>query len=743
MKTPKYRKLIQLVCLSALMCDSGFSQKKLTLAPGAPGGDAHWMSAGKQAVGTSNTLESKVWFTLEGGAMTEVFYPTVDTPNVRLLQFVVVNPKTKIVETEKDDAIHKIEAVRPDSLTFRQTNTAKSGAWKIVKTYTSEPQRNSVLINVAFTPLKADFELYVYYDPSINNSGMRDTAWTRGKALLASDGDKVSALLCNRCEFAGATNGFFGTSDGIEQLKRDGKITNQYSRAENGNVVQLALINSKFPINSHKNFELVLSFGKTPAEALQSAAASSQKGFLKTNREYNKSWSDYARTLPQVEPKYRAQFDMAAMILKAHEDKTFRGASVAALSNPWGGGNNSNETTSGYHLVWSRDLYQAATAFMALGDKAAAARSLEYLFKYQQKPDGSFPQITWLDGRTVGDSIQMDEVSYPLILAYQLGKTDRETYENNIKKSADYIVKAGPKSQQERWEEKAGYSPSTIAAEIAALVCAAEIARINGDETSAEIYLKTADDWARNVEKWTATTSGKYGDGNYYLRLTKNGTPDAGDKIELDGTFDEREIVDAGFLELVRLGIKSPNDLLIQKSLKVIDRVIKVNTPHGDAWYRYNHDGYGETYDGKRWNWDGTYKGKGHLWALLSGERGQFEIAECGKRKAENGRNPRVGRNVKVQPANECLNKAKTRLDSMLGFANEASMIPEQVWDKSQTPNADLQFMPPLKFGGGTGSARPLAWSMAQFIRLTVNLRAGRNLDTPDVVAKRYGNFIR
>ncbi|MGI8884865.1 MAG: glycoside hydrolase family 15 protein, partial [Pyrinomonadaceae bacterium] len=298
---------------------------------------------------------------------------------------------------------------------------------------------------------------------------------------------------------------------------------------------------------------------------------------------------------------------------------------------PWGGGENANENNiGGYHLIWSRDLYQVATAFMALGDKAAAIRALDFLFKIQQKPDGSFPQNSYLDGKPFWGSLQLDEVAFPLILAYQLGRDDKATYENHVKKAADFIVKNGPQTPQERWEEEGGFSPSTIAAEIAGLVCAAEIARKNGDEASATIYLATADDWARNVERWTATTNGKYGDGNYYLRITQNGKPDAGEKIELNngaGFFDEREIVDAGFLELVRLGIKSPDDPLIQKSLKVIDQIIKVNTPNGEGFYRYNHDGYGEMDDGRRWNFDGKYTGKGRLWALLSGERGQYELA--------------------------------------------------------------------------------------------------------------------
>ena len=101
-----------------------------TLAPGAPGKDAQWATAGKQGVGTSANLESKVWFTLAQGVMTEVYYPDVTVSNVHLLQFVVVNPKTKKVETEQDDAVHEVKVLRPDSLTFQQINTAKSGIGK-------------------------------------------------------------------------------------------------------------------------------------------------------------------------------------------------------------------------------------------------------------------------------------------------------------------------------------------------------------------------------------------------------------------------------------------------------------------------------------------------------------------------------------------------------------------------------------------------------------------------------------
>jgi glucoamylase len=694
-----------LLLIVLLLCKGAMAQSEIALAPGAPGNDARWISAGKQAVGTSNTLESKVWFTLQGGALTEVFFPTADMPNVHVLEFVVVNPSSRTVETERADATHEVQLLNHHSLSFRQINTATSGAWKTIKTYTTDPERNTLLIEVRFETKNKALALYVYFDPSLNNSGMHDTAWTQDNALLSNEADKFSALLVSS-GFAENTSGFYQTSDGLDQLKRNGRIETAYARAENGNVAQLARVQQP------ARFTLALGFGKSAEEALHAARTSLTKGFQVCRKEYEETWRRVVRRLPRVEPKYQAQFNLAALVLKAHEDKTFRGANVASLSAPWITGKAANEPhVGGYHLVWARDLYQVATAYMALGDKTAAERALNYLFTVQQREDGSFPQITWVDGKPIGDAVQMDEVSYPLILAYQLGRTDRETYFKHIKRTADYIVKTGPVTQQERWEEKAGYSPSTIAAEIAGLICAAEIAKRNGDEASAEKYRDTADDWAHKVESWTATTNGRYGDGNYYLRLTQTGRPNAGEHIELNnnaGTADEREIVDPSFLELVRLGVRSPRDPLIEKSLKVVDQLIRVETPYGQAWYRYVRDGYGEMEDGRPWNWDGKYTGKGHLWVLLTGERGQYELA-----RSEFG-------------------KARERLDTMLGFANAGMMLPEQVWDKPQGPTRDLQF------GKGTGSATPLAWSMAQFIRLVMNLGERKNLDTPDIVAARY-----
>jgi len=713
---------ITLILLALATMSGARAQGVNNLAPGGPGKDAQWESAGKEGVGTSTTLKSKVWFTLRDGVMTEVYYPTVDVANVRVLQFIIVSPDRKHVEVESEDTTHFLDTLDPRSLSFRQVNRAKSGAYTIGKTYIVDPKRHTIQVIVHFeTRNNVPYSLYVYYDPSLNNSGMHDSAWTQGNALLASDAGKASALISST-GFDEMTNGYFETSDGLTELRheslvargystgwddkrlfREGRVAKRYARAADGNVVQVARVKSNAP------FTLALGFGKEADEALKNARDSLTRSFASVRSEYDSGWHAYLDSLRKVEAKYQKQFDRAAMVLKAHEDKTYRGAMVASLTVPWGGGPNANEpNVGGYHTVWARDLYQVATAFYAMGDKETAKRALNYLFTIQQKPDGSFPQNSWLDGRPAGGGLQMDEVAYPLILAYQLGRTDNETWLRHVKPAADFIVRQGPGTPQERWEEESGYSPSTIAAEIAGLVCAAEIARRNGDEESSKTYLATADEWARNVERWTATTNGPYVDKSYYIRISNNDNPNDGARLEINsngGTYDERAIVDAGFLELVRLGIKRPRDPLILKSIAVVDGLIKIKTPSGAAWYRYNHDAYGERADGGRYD---ARAGKGRLWTLLTGERGEYELAR-GDREL-----------------------ARERLDAMMNFAGASGMIPEQVWDMPASPQ------PELRFGKGTGSATPLAWSMAQFIRLAVNLQAGRNLDTPGIVAARY-----
>jgi glucoamylase len=689
-KSPNCYQLLIALLIGTISCHFTMGQQASPAL--GHGDDAHWMSAAKDGFGTSNTLTSKVWFTLTEGVLSEVYYPTIDVPNVQCLQLIVVTPDGKI-ETELEDTTHKL--VPPDgrSLSFTQINSAKSAAYVISKTYVTDPQRNTLLISVSFKPLNQSttaYKLYVYYDPSLANSGMHDSAWSEDDALVANDKDRSTALIAKPA-FIETSSGYLNRNDGLTDLRAGRSLKTGQARVNDGNVVQVG----RLPVSSHYSFTLAFGFGNDVSEAKRSASSSLTRGFESISKEYKRGWTTYTSHLPNPISKHQGQFNMAAMVLKASEDKTYRGAFIASPSIPWGGGPNANEpTTSGYHAVWARDLYQIATAFIALGDRQTANRALDYVFKVQQRTDGSVPQNTWVDGRPINGGLQFDEVALPIVLAYQLQRFDSATWSKHIKPAAEFIVRDGPATNQDRWEEKSGFSPSTIAAEIAGLLCAARIAQVNKDTTAATRYLATAHTWAKQVEQWTATSNGPHAGGNYYLRITEKGNPNEAAAIEINsngGTYDQREIVDAGFLELVRLGVVKANDPLITKSIAVVDSLLKVETPNGPGWRRYNHDAYGETADGKPYD---ARTGVGRLWTLLTGERGEYELA--------------AGH----------IESARYHLDSLAKFANDGLMIPEQVWDRGP------------RLGLGTGSATPLAWSMAQFIRLAVNIN-GKNREPP------------
>ncbi|WP_019853459.1 glucan 1,4-alpha-glucosidase [Actinopolyspora mortivallis] len=674
-------------------------------APGAPGIASAWTTGAKNGLGTSTTSDSKVWHTLGQGILNEVYYPQLDVPNVQDMQYVVSDGRS-FTELERDATERTTELPDPRSLRYRQVNTDRDGRYRITKTYVTDPHRSVLLVRTRFEVLDGGpLRLYALYNPSLDGSGGGDTGATSGNTLVASDG-RVASALASSAGFSKLTSGYSGTSsDGYQDLNSDHRLDAEYTRATDpGNLVQTARV----PVADDSTFTLALGFGADRSAARSAAEASLSAGYESARAAYDSGWHDYLSSLRETPEAITSrglgtQYNVAAMTLRSQEDKTHRGAFVASTSIPWGEAKNADECcTPGYHLVWARDLYHTATAALAIGDRAAAERALDYLLDVQWNEDGSFPQNTWLDGEPHWPSLQLDEVAYPIVLAHQLGRTGDEVWAK-LRKSADFIVDNGPWTPQERWEEEGGYSPSTIAAQIAGLVTAADMARRHGDERAAQRYLSTADEWRNRVDEWTFTTSGPHGDGRYYLRVDDDGNPNNGHQLCLNnggGCHDERAVVDAGFLELVRLGILPPEAPTVRDSLAETDELLRVRTPNGPGWYRYNHDGYGETADGSPY----TGAGVGRLWPLLTGERGEYEIA--------------AGRS------------AGTHLETMARMANEGALIPEQVWDR----DSEAGFV----FGEGTGSATPLAWSMSQFLRLAHNMDAGRNLETPDVVAERY-----
>ena len=691
-------------------------------APGAPGQKEPWTEADKDGYGTSATTRSKVWHTLDDGTLTEVYYPDLGTPAVHDLQFAVSDGRT-FAERERENTQHRIALTDRRSLTYRQVNS--TGRYRITKTYVTDPARHALEIRVRFESLSGrKLDLYTLFNPALSNHGDDDSGSTVRDALVTHDAKSASALVASP-GFTRTSNGYLGASDGWTDLASDRRMDWAYASAPNGNVVQTG--RTALDGVKRQRMTLVIGFGATGAAARSTARDALERGYRAAAARYARGWHDYLGGLKRAPNSARGlqtDYDVSVMTLAAHEDKTYRGGYIASPSMPWVWRTDAIEkpVSGAYHLVWSRDLYQIATALDAAGDRAGARRALKFMFKRQQYPNGCFPQNSEVSGKEHWLKLQLDQVAFPIVLAWQLGRTDADTY-GHVKRAAACILENGPETEQERWENQGGYSPATIASEIAGLVTGAKIARANGDTRTAETWEATADAWQAKVDDWTFTTTGPYGGGSYYLRLTKDGNPNAGTTYDLSGdsgpkVVDQRRVVDQSYLELVRLGIKRADDPKIVATLPVIDEQLAADTPSGRFWHRFNFDGYGEQKDGQEWNfgfdpnttldWENNAT-IGRIWPLFAGERGEYEVAAG-------------------QPA-----AARSRLAAMARAGGDGHMIPEQVWD--QFPPSG---QPGFPKGEATLSASPLAWSHAQFVRLAWSIEAGRPIERPAVVACRY-----
>ena len=316
-------------------------------------------------------------------------------------------------------------------------------------------------------------------------------------------------------------------------------------------------------------------------------------------------------------------------MLKASEDKTFPGAIVASLASPWGqavsAGDPANTYFGSYREVFARDLYEAWTGLIADGDLATARDATLFLFERQQLPDGSMPRNSLVNGKTAPDSFgtQLDEAAYPILMADQLGLTDASLYSDHIKPAANFLAAHGPSFGVERWEEQSGYSPSTIAAEIAGLVAAADLAQANGDTASAAVWLGVADDWQRSIKGWTVTTNGPLAAARYFIRLSKTGDPNAAISYNVGNggpTLDQRAVIDAG-LPRARAARRAARDRPGRRSRRCRSSTRRSSRRRraGPGWHRYNGDGYGDRRDATASPWAPSGQGTGHLWPVAVG----------------------------------------------------------------------------------------------------------------------------
>jgi glucoamylase len=689
---------------------------------GWPGIEPRWTHGGKDGVGTAYSTSSRVWFTVWNGVLTEVYYPNVDRPQLRDLQFLITDGRTFFHE-EKRHLRSSFERLSDHTLGYRAINADPEGRYEIVKEIISDPHQCCVLQRVevrgdeTFLPL---LRLYVLCAPHLEVGGWNNNGYVTeaaGRRILVAEKGGTWLALGGTVPFSQLSCGYVGESDGWTDLADNLRMDWEFTRALDGNIALTAQID----LGNKREFTLGLAFGNSLHDASSALFQSLAIPFAQHHERYIEQWlrACKALSLEAVSGDGGRLYHGSVSLLLAHEDKSYPGALIASMAIPWGE-SKGDEDMGGYHLVWTRDMVNSALALLAAGDQDTPLRALIYL-AVSQHANGGFAQNFWINGEPYWSGSQLDEVAFPIILAWHLRHAsalkDFDPYPM-VLRAASFLVQFSPVTQQERWEEASGYSPSTLAALIGGLIAAAGFARDHGDDVTALFLEQYADSIECHIEAWTVTTEGTLvpGISRHYIRILPANIDDPSpDEDPNRGTlvlanqppggpyaYPAREIVDAGFVELVRYGIRKADDPLMTDSLAVVDAVLKVNTPFGPCWRRYNHDGFGQRDDG------GPYLawGKGRAWPLLTGERGHYEIAA--------GRDP------------------GSYIRAMEAFASQTGLLPEQVWDEPDWPGEHL-FL-----GGPTGAAMPLMWAHAEYIKLLRSARDGQIFARVPGVAERY-----
>lgn len=764
-----------------------------SVAVGALGAVAHaetpttWAYAAKTGVGASyetyvdgaykdggpTGAVSKVWFSIADGALTETMYGLIHEAQIKQMRVAVKTATGLAVEgadtTSKTEYLHLDAAGRPLSPAYKVTTTDKQGRFEIEKRIFTDPDRNALFVRITVRALKGPVTPFLVLEPHMANTGGGDTGAATTTALTAYEGKAFLSLKGGQ-PFVKAVAAPLG-ADALSAAKA-ASLTGAASAK--GAIVLTAQLPQQ--ASGEATYDFVIGFGGDAAAADQAASATLKTGYDEVLARYNGEgdrvgWEDYLASLTELPRLREASEDggklvqASALMLKVQEDRTYAGALIASLSNPWGDTVDASKPSTGYKAVWPRDFYQCAMALAALGDRQTPLAAFHYLPQVQVKATtpgntgvgGWFLQKTWVDGTTEWVGVQLDQTAMPIMLGWKLWKLGwlseadlKAYYGRMIKPAADFLVDGGkvgigwnhetitpPFTQQERWEEQGGHSPSTTAATIAGLVTAGDIAELAGDTAGATRYRATADAYSAKVEARMVTTKGPFGDGTYYVRLNQNEDPNDHAPIgAANGQIapPKDQVVDGGFLELVRYGVRRADDAAIVGSLPELDDTTRADlyrvrydfafpgvAGEFPGWRRYDVDGYGEdAKTGANYGVGGLMSPgqRGRVWPIFTGERGHYELALAG---------------LNGKPDAAAIQKIRDRyVKAMELFANDGLLIPEQVWDGiGPNPHGYAR-------GEGTDSATPLAWSHAEYVKLLRSVSDGRVWDRYEPVAARY-----
>jgi glucoamylase len=622
-------------------------------APGPSAGTDQWTTGNKDAIGTAYERTSPIWFTAVHGAIADVLYPTVDQDNVRQFGYLVTDGKTFLFDESRDGAANSI-VTDPRVLTYETEVSDPRHGFALVHEFATDPARPVVLVRTRLVG-GSGLHVYAYLVPHLRDSGLGQSAGFDGNlGWVVRDGRWLAA--------GGAATGphvagFLRRDDGLEQLRLY-SFVRQYPSASDGRVTLAREVDPTRPWTEG------IAFGSSREAAEDNLKATLAAGWDEISNAYADGWRRYVQIIG--DQRYDPLWFHSVEVIKMAEDKTHPGAIVASLALPWGDSADDEPVDVGYRKVWPRDLYHAARALIAAGDIDTALDIARFMRK-QQLPDGDMPQNTDLTGKVIWPGRQLDETADAILLSKLLENRLPADQRPDIATAAAYIAAYGPATGQDRWEENSGWSPSTIASEIAALRAAGRSG--------------LAAAWSASLERWTYSSAG------YYLRIAPTGHPDALEDVTIangGGVFPQQQIVDTSFLELVRLGVRSASDSRVVSSLRSTDAQVGTASGGLPLFHRYPYDGYGELNPG------GSPPGSGHAWPLLTGERGVYTVLAGGD--------------------------ATFYLDALTRMAGSEQLIPEQVWESTAEP---------------TGSARPLVWAHAEYVILAKAVLTGVVDDSP------------
>ena len=692
-------------------------------APGWPGIPARWTSSAKDGVGAALSQGSQVWFTISHGIVNEIYYPRVDQACVRDVGLIVTDGGAFFAEVKRDcDTV--VERIEDGVPAFRLTSTHRGGRFRLINQVIADPRSDSILLHIRLeNSSKTALRLFALLAPHLVNAGAHNNGQRseyKGRHILSAVGGGTHLAMLGSLPFLASSVGFVGVSDGWRQLRDHGRLIDQYDTATDGNIA----LSAELAIGADGGSVLAVGFGRTWAEGAYHARTSSMSPFETILNDYSAGWRAWQSGLRTMERRAHGQnmYRVSANILRVHQTPTFPGGFIASLSIPWGF-SKGDDDMGGYHLIWPRDLCETAGGLLACGAHSEVRQILRYL-RATQEGDGSWRQNYWLDGAPYWGGVQLDECAFPMLLLDMarregaLGLPDLQQFWPMVQRAAGFVLRTGPRTKQDRWEENAGYTPFTLAVAIAALLAAAEIAEACDIEALPALLRDTADAWNEQIEDWIyvedtplARDAGVPG---YYIRVAPEspatGGPDVHGLIQVrnheagSGAIAADELISTDAIALVRFGLRAPDDPRMLSTIAVIDRLLKVELPQGPGWHRYNLDGYGEKADGSPF--DGV--GIGRAWPLLAGERAHYALA-AGRR-----------------------GEAEALLATIEAQTSPGGLIPEQVWDAAPIPERDLEP------GKPTGSAMPLVWAHAEYVKLLRSLADGRVFDMPPHTTRRY-----